>query len=298
VRVWVTGAGGFVGRHLLPRLVQDGHDAVPTDRELDVTQADEVEARVAELAPDAVVHLAAQSSVPASRRDPGLTYRINYLGARSILRAVQRRQPRARILLVGSADAYGSLPPGARPFTEASPLRPRSPYARTKSAAELLGTWFASQGLDVVRIRAFNHFGPGQTDAFVLPSFARQIAEMEAGKRPPVMRVGNLDSVRDFLDVADVIDAYVRLLQPGVPAGVYNVARGEGIRVGDALEQLLSLAKVRPSVEPDPQRMRPADFSVGDASRLRRATGWEPRIPLARTLETLLDWWRQRVSAA
>jgi len=298
VRVFVTGAEGFVGGHLLPRLESDGHDVVATDRELDVGDAAAVDAFVAKLRPDAIVHLAAVSSVPESRREPTLTYRVNFLGTRSILAAATRHAPDSRVLLVGSSDEYGSAEPDAPAFTEASPLRPESPYSRTKAAASLLGADFAERGLGVVRVRAFNHTGPGQSDVFVVSSFARQLAEIESGRREPLMRVGNLDSVRDFLDVRDVVEAYVRLLEPGVPPAVYNVASGRGLRIGAILERLCSFATRRPTIETDPARMRPTDRSVGDASRLRAATGWEPRVAFDDTLAELLQDWRRRISAA
>jgi GDP-4-dehydro-6-deoxy-D-mannose reductase len=298
VRALVTGAGGFVGRHLVPRLRADGHEVVATDLDLDVTDAAAVAARVAELRPDAIVHLAALSSVAASWREPELTYRVNYLGSRSVLRATAAAAPAARVLWIGSADVYGSTAPGSPPFTEASPLWPRSPYARSKAAADLLGATYAERGLDVVRVRSFNHAGPGQSPDFVLASFAKQVAEIERGRREPLLLVGNLDSVRDFLDIEDVIEAYVRVLDRRVPAGVYNVASGMGARVGDHLDALITLAGVKPEIRVDPERMRPTDFAVGDASRLRRASDWQPSIPIAASLERMLAYWRDRVSEA
>ena len=298
MRVLVTGAAGFVGGHLAPRLEADGWEVIGTDRELDVADEPIFGARLAALAPDAIVHLAAQSSVAVSWRDPALTYRVNFLGARSVLHCTARHAPGARVLLVGSADEYGSSEPGAPPFTESSPLRPRSPYARSKAVADLLAAAYAREGLDVVRSRSFNHSGPGQSDAFVLSSFARQAAEIAAGRRTPGLRVGNLDSVRDFLDIADVVDAYARLLDRAVPAGAYNVARGIGVRIGDVLDRLLALAGVQARIEVDPQLVRPLDVSVGDATRLREATGWEPRIPLEESLENLLAHWRRTLRAS
>jgi GDP-4-dehydro-6-deoxy-D-mannose reductase len=265
---------------------------------VDVTDPAAVDAQVVRVAPDAIVHLAAQSSVAASWRDPGLTYRVNFLGSQAILGAALRHAPRARLMLIGSADQYGSSPPGAAPLDESAPLRPRSPYARTKAAADLLGAGYARRGLDVVRVRAFNHTGPGQSDAFVVSSFARQAAEIACGRRAPELRVGNLDSVRDFLDVDDVVDAYARLLDPGVPPGAYNVASGAGVRIGDLLDQLLACAGIAPRIEVDPERMRPLDVSVGNSDRLRAATGWAPGIPLARSLERLLAHWRGVIGAS
>jgi GDP-4-dehydro-6-deoxy-D-mannose reductase len=298
VRVLVTGASGFVGGHLVPRLEAEGCRVAASDREMDVADPAAVAARIAEVRPEAIVHLAAQSSVAVSWKQPELTYRVNYLGTRAVLKVAERVAPQARMLMVSTADLYGSAAPGAEPFGEEAALRPRSPYARSKAAADLLGGAFAARGLDVVRVRPFNHTGPGQTDVFVLSSFARQVAAIEAGASEPVLRVGNLDSVRDFLDIEDVIDAYVALLDRAVPAGVYNVASGTGVRVGDAPRGLCELAGVEPRVEVNPDFFRPTDIAVGCAGRLRETTGWEPRVPFRRSLERLLDDWRARISAA
>lgn len=306
MRVIVTGAGGFVGRHLVPALRERGHEvrtadvaaAADVDVALDVSDAAAVAAQVREHAPDGVVHLAAIASPPAAARAPELTFRVNFLGTQAVLEAVRTHAPRARTLLVCSADAYGSAAPDAPPFSEASPLVPRSPYARSKAAAEMLGRAHAEAGLDVVCTRSFNHTGPGQGDAFVLSSFARQAAEIAAGVSEPELRVGNLDSVRDFLDVEDVVRAYVGLLEPKVQSGVYNVASGRPVRIGDALDTILRLAGVAPRVEIDPERFRPTDRAVGDATRLRDAIGWEPAVPLEDTLARVVAYWRERVAAA
>jgi nucleoside-diphosphate-sugar epimerase len=298
VRAFVTGSAGFVGRHLVPRLAADGYEVVATDREVDVADCSATESAVTAARPDLVIHLAAVSSVPESLLDPGRTYRVNYLGTRSILEATAGVAPDARVLLVGSADPYGSVAPGAAPFDESAALRPRSPYARTKAAADLLGAAYAARGLDVVRTRAFNHTGPGQADGFVLASFARQAVEIAEGQREPVLRVGNLDSVRDFLDVEDVVEAYLALADRRVPAGAYNIASGTGVRIGTALDALIRIAGVAPRIEVEPERLRETDSAVGDARRLRRVTGWAPRIPFQQTLEQLVADWCQRVSAS
>lgn len=298
VRILVTGAAGFVGGHLVPRLEEEGHEVTRSDRDMDVADPGAVEPRLAEIRPDAIIHLAAQSSVAVSWQEPEQTYRVNYLGTRILLDAVRRLLPNTRMLLVSSADVYGSSPPGARPFTEDSPLRPRSPYARSKAAADLLGGTYAARGLDVVRVRPFNHTGPGQTDVFVLSSFARQVASIEAGRAEPLLQVGNLASVRDFLDIEDVVEAYVRLLDPSVPPDVYNVASGIAVRIEDALRSLCELAGIDPSIEVNRAFFRPTDFAVGDAKRLHAAAGWEPRVPFRETLAGLLDEWRSRIRPA
>jgi GDP-4-dehydro-6-deoxy-D-mannose reductase len=291
----VTGARGFVGGHLIPRLLDKGFEVTATDCDLDVCNRAAVEAKLKLVLPEAIVHLAAQSSVAGSAVDPEQTHRINTGGALSVLEGALRCG-RPRVLLIGSADQYGSADPGSPPFTEDSPLAPASAYARSKTEAERLGTSFVDRGLEVVRIRAFSHSGPGQSDVFALSSFARQTAEIEAGRREPVLRVGNLDSVRDYLDVADVVEAYLHLLDPNVPADIYNVASGVGTRLGDLLDALLDLADPRVSIERDPGRFRPANCSIGDANRLRTATGWRPAVPIERMLERLLDDWRRKIN--
>jgi GDP-4-dehydro-6-deoxy-D-mannose reductase len=298
VRVSITGASGFVGGHLVPRLEAEGFRVDASDRELDVTDLGALEERFAASRPEAIIHLAAQSSVAVSWREPLLTYRVNYVGTRTLLEAARRVVPKVRLLLVSTADLYGSSEPGGAPFEESSALRPRSPYARSKAAADLLGGAFADRGLHVIRVRPFNHTGPGQTDAFVLASFARQVAAIEAGASRAVMRVGNLDSVRDFLAIDDVVEAYVRLLDPAIAPGVYNVASGAGIRIGDALAGLCELAGVEPRVVVDPGFFRPTDVAIGRADRLRAATGWVPGVAFRELLRRLLDDWRARISAA
>jgi GDP-4-dehydro-6-deoxy-D-mannose reductase len=303
VRVLVTGAGGFVGRRLLPRLAAAGHEAVPLERRVDVVDAAALGEAVARAAPEGVVHLAAISFVPDSVRDPARAFRVNFLGTRNLLEAVRARAPRARVLVVSTSHVYGTAEPGAPPFCERAPLRPGSPYARAKAAADLLARSYAERGLDVVRLRPFNHTGAGRPELFVESSLARQLAEIAAGRRPPRLAVGNLDAVRDFLDVDDVIAAYLLLLDPARPAGLYNVASGVGRSVREVLEALVDLAGLRTrraelELDEEPGRWRPTDRAVGDASRLRAATGWAPRVPFEATLRALLEAWRAELSAA
>jgi nucleoside-diphosphate-sugar epimerase len=298
VRVFITGGQGFVGRWLVPRLERGGATVVAVDRELEISHAPRVAEALARAHPDAIVHLAAQSSVTAAAADPADAYRVNYLGTRAVLEAARLHAPGARVLLVSSAQVYGSAPPGAPPFDESAPLRPRSAYDWTKAAGDLLGSTYGERGLHVLRVRPFNHTGVGQGPDFFASAMARQIAEMETGKSPPVLVVGNLESVRDFLDVEDVVEAYVRLLQGTVPSGIYNVASGRGRSMREVLDLLLARATLRPEIRVDKERFRPTDVSVGTAAKIEAATGWKPVRLLGDTLSRLLQSWRAAVSAA
>jgi len=297
MRVFVTGADGFVGRVLEPRFQAAGAQILAPGPDFDIRQPARVRTALAEARPDAVVHLAAVTFVPDSIDRPAETARVNYAGTRAVLEAVRQEAPAARVLLVSSANVYGATPVGAPPFDESAPLRPGNPYAWSKAAADLLGGVYAGRGLDVLRVRPFNHTGPGRPDLFAESSFARQIAEIEAGRRPARIDVGNLDAVRDFLDVGDVVDAYWRLLDPAAPAGIYNVASGSGISLAALLDLLLARANVTPEIRVLPERWREADACVGNAARLQAVTGWKPRIPLEDTLQRLLDHWRASLAA-
>jgi GDP-4-dehydro-6-deoxy-D-mannose reductase len=297
MRVYITGARGFVGRRLVAHLRARGHSVAGADRETDVCDAQALAAEIATATPEAVVHLAAQSSVAASLRDPDGTFRINYQGSQNLLESVEQTAPRARVLLVGSADQYGGQPPGAPALRETDPLSPGSPYARSKAAAEQLGHGWNERGGNVVMTRSFNHTGPGQADHFVAPSFARQVAEIAAGLRSPELRVGNLESIRDFLHVDDVIDAYASLLEPAAAPGVYNVASGEPHTIRELLDALIALARIAPRIEIDPDRVRPTDQLLGDASKLQRTTGWRAQRSFGQLIEDLAGDWRERVRA-
>src|SRR6185312_1224765 len=307
VRVLITGAGGFVGRHLgavlrerRPGWVLD-LPAGPGEADgLDVTDADAVSQRIASRRPDIVVHLAAVAAVTASVKDPRLAWRVNLDGTLNVVLAMQAHTPGAHLLFVSSAEVYGDSLNAAAPVDETSLLQPVNPYAASKAAADILVRQAAAAGLSATVARPFNHTGPGQSDAFVAPNFAGQIARIEAGLQSPVIEVGSLDDERDFLDVADVVDAYSLLLERrGDPAarGVFNVASGECWRIGDILERLLSAARCGIEVRVDPARLRPAPIPrvVGDAGRLR-ALGWRPRWSIGETLQAVLDEHRRRVT--
>ena len=295
MHVLVTGASGFVGTRLVPQLRDQGHRVTAHDLDVDITDAGAVDRTLEAARPDAIIHLAAQSSVQDSWKDPLGCYRVNYLGTRNLIESSARYCPAARLLSISSGELYGSRPADSDPCRETDLLHPVSPYAQTKAAAEFLASAAARSGANIVRVRAFNHTGAGQTDRFVASSFARQIAEIEAGLQPPQIRVGNLRSIRDFLDADDVIRAYLALLQPSVPADIYNVASGRGLSIQELLDMLLaaSISRNRIEIEVDPDRVRPTDCLFGDATRLQQTTGWAPETKIETTLAGLLDAWRQ-----
>ncbi len=302
MRVLVTGARGFAGRHLTAALRARGHDVVGADHAahedtlpVDVTDPLAVRAAFDLARPDAVAHLAAQAFVPASLADPDATFEVNARGTLHVLdaaRAVAEEGLRPRVLVVSSADVYGVQPREAYPLRESAPPLPRNPYAASKVAAEALALAYArSFGVDAVVTRAFNHIGPAQDERFAVAAFATQVARVAAGLER-VVRVGNLDASRDFLDVRDVCEAYALLLEGGGGAGeVYNVCSGKATTMREILRRLIEIAHVAVEVREDPERMRPADVpvSVGDASKLHEATGWAPRIPLTAALRAVYD---------
>jgi GDP-4-dehydro-6-deoxy-D-mannose reductase len=269
--------------------------------EADLEDPTQAAVAVEEARPDRIFHLAGQSSVHRSWDDPGATLRANVLGIVNVLDAARRLGLRPAALVVGSADEYGPASPEEQPLRESAPLRPASPYAVSKVAQAALALLYGpAGGMRVVVTRTFPHTGPGRGEAFAESSFARQIAEIEAGRRPAVVEVGNLDAVRDFADVRDVVRAYDLLIENGEPGEVYNVCTGRGRRIGELLDALVALSTVRVDVRVDAARLRAADVSVlvGDPSKLRSATGWQPRIPLEQTLRDLLEDWRARVRSA
>jgi GDP-4-dehydro-6-deoxy-D-mannose reductase len=293
MKVLVTGAEGFVGHWLVAHLKARGDEVTGLDAEADVRSLGELTDAVTAAAPDGICHLAAQSSVPASWSDPLATYEVNTLGTSNVLSAARACSRPPRVLTVSSSEVYGRVRPGDLPLREDHPLAPVTPYAASKAAAEMvaLQAWLGS-GLEVVRARPFNHTGPGQRPDFVVPALAQQVAQAaQTGAR--ALRTGNLDAKRDLTDVRDVVRAYRDLLFGGAPGEVYNICRGESVSIRDVAERLLALAGVDIPIEIDPERVRPVDLPElrGDGSRLEKATGWTPEIPLDQTLTDVLEYW-------
>ena len=284
---FVTGGAGFAGRHLLALL---GPDAVaPPREELDLLDPEAVRAALAAAEPELVVHLAALASVGRSWHDPRAAVTENIEMSLNLLEAVRLEAPAATVVLAGSGEVYG--PPERLPLDESAPLRPQSPYAVAKAACELLGGQYAdAHGLRVVRTRAFNHAGPGQTDDYLVGTLTRQVAEAEAaGADEVVLRTGNPDSARDFTDVRDVVRAYVAAAE--LEPGVYNVCSGRSLSVRELVELVRAEARLPVRHEVHPARVRPHDVPVivGSAERFRAASGWIPEIPIERTVADALD---------
>lgn len=311
MRAFLTGIDGFVGRHLAAALVEEGHRVTGCSLHgaadvggaeevvvCDVRDADRVAEVLGEVRPEAVVHLAGQTSNAAAFEDPAETFRTNVLGTLHVLEAC-RAIGSPRVLVVTSSEVYGPRDPASGPVEETAPIAPVTPYGASKAAQDVLAYQYgAGFGLPVVRARAFPHTGPGQDRRFVFPSVARRIAEAEAGVGPSEIEVGWLGAVRDVSDVRDVVRAYVALLGGGAPAGPYNVCGGVGRTIGELLETLLEMARVPVRLVHDEERLRPTEvrWMVGDPGRLEAATGWERGYDWERTARDLLEDARARVA--
>ncbi len=301
-RILVTGAAGFVGRHLLPALRAAFPAAELATEPFDVADPAAVSHAVRRVRPDACVHLAAISAIPAAQSDPDAAWRVNLGGTLSLARTLALEQPGCTLLFASTADAYGRSFKAGVKLDESAALNPMNTYGATKAAADLALGAMAGDSLRVIRARPFNHTGPGQSADFVVAAFARQVARIAAGLQPPVLRVGALDPLRDFLDVRDVCAAYALCLAraDAIPPGtVLNIASGAPRRVGDVLAELLELAGVEAAVENDAGRMRASEITLaaGDAGLARRLLGWAPAIAWRQTLADVLADWRGRVMA-
>lgn len=313
--ILITGITGFAGSHLTERLLASGDVAVhglsrgtpgplaPVAGRIswhtgDLLDAGFVRRTVAAAVPHDIVHLAGFASPSRSHRDPGAVLRANVTGTLHLLEAVRLTLPDARVLVVGSAHEYGLAREEENPLDEDTPLRPTTPYAVSKIAQDFLALKYAlHDGLQVVRVRAFNHIGPRLDADLAVSAFARQIAALErTSAGPRVLRVGSLTPVRDFTDVRDMVAAYELALRHGRVGEVYNVGSGRGYAVGEVVERLVQLARVPIQVEVDPERVRALESPrlVCDPTRFRTLTGWEPRYTLDEALATVLDYWREQ----
>jgi GDP-4-dehydro-6-deoxy-D-mannose reductase len=300
--ILITGAKGFVAHHLTARLAAVYCDARFCTPSFDLRDRDGIGTIVQSFAPDVCIHLAAVSTIRAAEQDEELTWQVNLHGTLHLAHAILRYAPNCQLLFASSADAYGWSFQSGTPLAETAPLAPRNTYAATKAAADLALGSMAEQGLRCVRLRPVNHTGPGQSDQFVVAAFARQIARIVAGLQPPLLKVGNVDTRRDFLDVRDVCAAYLACIDNRAtmpPGTILNLASGKARRIGDILADLQILAGTTAEVQIDAARLRGHDVlsACGDSAQAQQLLGWTPVIPWEQTLRDVLDDWRARVRA-
>ena len=315
MRALITGLNGFAGSHLADFLLTQSNDEIFGAGIGDTANLAHLAGRVtfiegnltapgftgdllARTQPERVYHLAGQAFPPISWQDPWTTLEINLRSQVNLLSAAARLNLSARILVIGSMDEYGRVEPHELPIRETTPLRPDSPYGVSKIAQDFLGLqFFLSHNLQVIRARPSNHIGPRQNEQFVTSNFAKQIAEIEIGKREPVLRVGNLTAQRDFTDVRDMARAYGLAIERGIPGEVYNICSERAVSIQHIVDVLISFSRVAIRIEHDPARMRPSDTPVMicDASKFRAQTGWHATIALETSLRDILDYWRERI---
>ncbi|MBU1626128.1 GDP-mannose 4,6-dehydratase [bacterium] len=313
----MTGISGFVGSHLAEFCI-DKHfsvsgiylfeeelsniKAIKDDLDLtlcNITDSVKLKETIFRIKPDYIFHLAAKSHVGFSWKDRQDTFSINFMGAVNLLEAVRGLDYKPRVLMVGSAEEYGIVPPAAMPIREDYPLKPTSPYAVSKAAAELLCYQYSNADhLDIVIVRSFSHTGPKQPPTFVCSEFAWQIAKIEAELQEPVIKVGNLEVSRDFCDVRDVVKSYVDLIENALSGEVYNVCSGKAISIVQILTRLCSFSLKKIEVKTDEEKIRKVDLPllIGDNTKIKKAVGWEATIPIEKILEDLLNYWRRKIS--
>lgn len=302
-RLLVTGLDGFVGgiarKLLTEEALRSRFDLIIPSKALELRDRGSLAAAISETQPDCVLHLAGQSFVPVSIKDPLATYEINFLGTLNLLEALEGCGFKGRFLYVSSGDVYGLVSPAQFPVTEANSLRPRNPYAVSKAAAELLCMqWTLTHDFDIVVARPFNHVGPGQAEWFVVSDFARQIIETKLGLRAPEIRVGSIDVTRDFTDVRDVVLAYLLLIEGGRRGETYNVCSGCEHSIRELLECLLELSGVECRIIPEATRQRPNEQTrvLGSFAKLKQEVGWQPAVDIKQSLQDVLNYWEGRLT--
>lgn len=309
MKALIIGGGGFVGPYLVRHLVNDlGYEVTVTKIEkenlvsdiaqvvnLDILNKEQISEVLNAQRPDYIFHLAAQSSVAYSWKNPSLTIDVNVKGCVNVLDAIRDLDFKPRTLLIGSGEEYGHIREGECPITEENNSRPGNIYAATKACQNMLGKIYAdAYGMDVMMVRAFNHIGPNQTPMFVVADFCKQVAEIEKGIKEPVMYVGNLTAKRDFTDVRDVVKAYALLVKEGKRGETYNVGTGHALAIQEILDTIISMSDKSIEVKVDPDRLRPVDVPIiePDIRKINECTGWKPQILLSQTLKETLEYWR------
>lgn len=301
-RLFVTGLSGFVGHHIQSRLnaADSAWELSSSAAHYDLCDANSLQGLWPQL-PDAVIHLAGQTFVPEAFRDPAHTLSVNLLGTLNLLQALKARGFNGTFLYVSSGDVYGQVAESALPIDEHQPPAPRNPYAVSKLSAEYLALqWGMTEGWPVMVARPFNHIGTGQADSFVIASAAQQICRIKQGLQAPELAVGDIDVTRDFLDVSDVVSAYLALLARGEPGQVYNICSGVEQSIRSLIEQLADLAQVDVQLIQDPARLRRAEQRrvCGNHAKLHQATGWAPALTTQQSLRAILSDWASRVQQA
>jgi GDP-4-dehydro-6-deoxy-D-mannose reductase len=317
MKAFITGINGFAGSHLTEFLLGKGYEVSglifeknKTEKvsgfikkirlyEGDVKDYGLLKDVLEESHPEEIYHLAGLSHVQHSWKNEWETYKVNFLGTYNLLEAIKELRLNAKVLIVGSSDEYGKVKPDQLPIREDYPLMPLSPYGVSKACQELLALRYArSEGIHVVVVRAFNHTGPRQEPYFVCSDFAKQIVEADMELRQPVINVGDLMSERDFTDVRDVVEAYYLLLKKGKSGDVFNVCSGKALSIRWVLDRLLGFSNKVLTIKEDPKRLRSVDITVrvGDNNKIKEATGWQPEIPMEKTLEDLYKYWQEKVS--
>jgi len=317
MKALITGITGFVGSHLAELLLSKGYELYGVARwrsntdniegikskiniiEADLNDSHSFYNAIQKIKPDEIYHLAAQSFVPTSWIAPADTMKTNVIGTINLFEAVRKAGIDPKIQIAGSSEEYGMVKPDEIPIKETNPLRPLSPYGVSKIAQDMLSyQYFKSYGIKTVVTRGFNHTGPRRGEVFVCSNFAKQIAEIEKGKKA-VIKVGNLEAKRDFTDVRDMVKGYNLALKKGVPGERYNICSGKAYSMQEVLDKLLKLSSMDIKIEKDPERMRPSDVPIllGDNTKFMKATGWKPEIPFEQTLKDIMDYWREKINS-
>ncbi len=313
MRSLVIGGAGFVGKYLVRHLLELKHEVIITKMpmeearvegaavyDLDILDKATVTELLEKISPDLVFHLAAQSSVSMSWKNPQQTVDVNVKGSVNVLDGLRSMKKKARILLIGSGEEYGQVFPSETPVCETSPLRPGNIYAATKACQNMIGRIYAqAYGMNLVMVRAFNHIGPDQSPVFAAADFCRQAALIESGMQEAVIRVGNLEAKRDFTDVRDVVHAYVLLAEKGQAGETYNVGSGHAVSIGDVLKLVLKQSAAEIQVEVDEKKLRPVDVPVmeADVRKVWRDVGWKAQIQLEQTIGDMMEYWRSVIGS-
>jgi len=315
MKALITGISGFAGSYLAEFLLDKEYKVFGTfydkstfsnlngfiDKirlfKCDIRNYDNLKKIIEKVQPDEIYHLAAISFVPTSLKNPKLTFDTNLYGTLNLYQSIIELKINPKILFVGSADEYGSIKNSDLPIREDCPLRPINPYSISKSSADFLSYfYFRNYNLNIIRVRPFNHIGPRQSPEFVCSNFAKQIAEIEKGLKEPIIKVGNLEAKRDFTDVRDMVKAYWFAIQKGKPGEIYNICSGKAISIEELLNRILALCEKNIRVKQDPKRLRTSDVPllIGNFIKFTKKTGWEPEIPLKKTLKDIMNYWRER----